>query len=120
MSVRQNRSAEAVWSRRLERFAEHELTVKEFCRRERVSEASYYYWRRRLPGRRTGRRATEGLGGNPEKKAVPFVPVRISAPTLAEVEFPNGIRVRVPVTNAEALRVVLAAGAELCGEVPRC
>lgn len=120
MRVRENRSAEAVWRRRLERFAARELTVKQFCRRERVSEASYYYWRRRLEGRRARRTATQRPGGNPKKKAVPFVPVRIGAPTLAEVEFPNGIRVRVPVTNAEALRVVLAAGAPLCEEAPRC
>jgi hypothetical protein len=36
------------WRRRLARFGSSVLTVAEFCRRERVSLASYCYWSRRL------------------------------------------------------------------------
>ena len=37
------------WTSRLERFAESKQTVGEFCRREGVSEASLYLWKKRLP-----------------------------------------------------------------------
>jgi hypothetical protein len=39
----------AVWVERLERFADANVTVAEFCRREVVSVASFYAWRKRLP-----------------------------------------------------------------------
>ena len=36
------------WTSRLERFAESNQTVGEFCRCERVSEASLYLWKKKL------------------------------------------------------------------------
>jgi hypothetical protein len=46
-----------------------------------------------------------------------FVPVRLPSSGVSEVEFPNGVRIRVPATNAEALRLAISAGNELCREV---
>jgi hypothetical protein len=48
MARRFDRAKFEVWRRRLARFRSSELTVAEFCRREQVSLASYYYWSRRL------------------------------------------------------------------------
>jgi hypothetical protein len=39
------------WRRRLTKFDSSGLTVVEFCRRERVSQASFYYWSKRVRGR---------------------------------------------------------------------
>jgi len=36
------------WRERLRRYASSSLTVGEFCRREGVSVANFYYWRRRV------------------------------------------------------------------------
>ena len=51
----------------------------------------------------------------------PFLPVKVSSRedslALAEVEFPNGVRIRVPATHAEALRIAILTGNEVCGEV---
>jgi len=43
-------SKSAEWSARLSRYDPHE-SVAAFCRREGVSAAQYYYWRRRAGGR---------------------------------------------------------------------
>lgn len=37
-----------VWTERLERYRRCSLTVKEYCRRERVSVPSFYQWRKKL------------------------------------------------------------------------
>lgn len=45
------------WRRRLAKFDSSGLTVVEFCRREQVSQASFYYWSKRIRDRddaRTG------------------------------------------------------------------
>jgi hypothetical protein len=39
------------WRRRLTRFDSSGLTVVEFCRREHVSQASFYYWSKRIRDR---------------------------------------------------------------------
>ena len=38
----------AVWRERFERFSSSGLAVARFCARERVSVASFYYWRQKL------------------------------------------------------------------------
>ena len=37
-----------------------------------------------------------------------------------EIELPNGIKIRVPATNAEALRTAILAGHEVCQAVSPC
>lgn len=36
------------WRDRLQRFGRSRLSVAEFCRREKVSAASFYQWRKKL------------------------------------------------------------------------
>lgn len=117
MGRKKNESAETVWRDRLARFDRSDLTVKQFCRREGVSDAAFYRWRRRLKnsGRRT--KTTGKLADNRVSGTEAFVPVNVSATAFAEVDFPNGVRVRVPATNADALQVVLTAGNAACREV---
>lgn len=110
----------AVWRERLARFRHSELTVVEFCRRERVSQPSFYQWRKRLEVEGHGvdhdARARKSSGG----ALGPFVAVNIASSVMAEVKFPNGVRIRVPAANIDGLMSVLRAGNELCLEVPSC
>ena len=114
--------AEAVWRERQARFERGDLTVADFCRREGVSSASFYRWRGRLePGnRRVG--SVRRKGGKPPTADRPerFLPVNVAGLTEAEIELPNGIKIRVPATNAEALRAAILAGHDACQEVASC
>jgi hypothetical protein len=117
MRRRQRESAEGLWRDRLARFRKSDLTVTEFCRREGVSTPSFYQWRKRL-----GQAAAESQPVRSAENTAhsPFVPVKVFSSMLAEIEFPNGITVRVPASNAEALRCVILAGNELFQEATRC
>ena len=42
MGRKPNQSTEAMWRDRLTRFRECDLTVKEYCRQEGVSDPSFY------------------------------------------------------------------------------
>jgi len=122
-------STEAVWRDRLARFGKCKLTVKEFCRQEGVSDPSFYQWRKRLEkGQQSSQRHRRtGRGSAKTEKPQSFVPVRLSSSgdlsnsafgsVLAEVEFPNGLRIRVPAMHAEALRIAILTGNEVCREV---
>ena len=122
-------STEAVWRERLARFGESKLTVKEFCRQEGVSDPSFYQWRKRLEKDPPVLKQTRRIGKRSAKaeKSQSFVPVRVSSAEdlsnsvfgsiVAEVEFPNGVRIRVPATHAEALRIAILTGNEVCREV---
>ena len=112
------REAESTWRGRMARFRGGTLTVVEFCRREGVSVPSFYQWRKRLEP------ATEPrlLGENsPAGQASSlFVPVKVSSTPMAEIEFPSGVRVRVPATNVDAIRAAILAGGDPYREVPSC
>ena len=107
---------ELAWRDRLARFDNSNLTVKQFCRQEGVSDPSFYQWRKRLKRDQPGTKA--GRNSSASSNAIkPFVPVSVPGAMVAEVEFPNGVRVRVPATNAEALRAAITVGQEVWREV---
>ena len=117
MGRKQNEATKVVWRDRLARFDGSGTSVKQFCQKEGVSEAAFYQWRKRLKGDRRRRKATDEPSRTRANATEPFVPVTVATTPFAEVEFPNGVRVRVPATHADALRVVIRMGHEVCREV---
>ena len=122
MGRKRSSSAEALWRKRLARFQCSDLTVAEFCRREGVSAPSFYQWRKRLqPGERPQQQRRQQVCETTDaKQARCFVPVNVSGLNTAEIELPNGVTVRVPVANAEALRTAILAAGDAFGEVRPC
>ena len=95
-----------VWEARLRRFAESDLTVAAFCRREGVSAPAFYEWRKKLRGE-NGRRGAQ-------RAAAGFVPVRIEpAAAVVEMRLPNGVVVSLPAGDAETLAAAIAAAARI-------
>ena len=109
------------WRRRLERFSSWSGTVAEFCRREGVTQGTFYLWRKRLP--REG--ASSGAVGSvlaPEavrpmgeaQRVASFVELSLTGrAAMVEIELPNGAVVRVPAEHEATLRVAISAAGEL-------
>ena len=108
---------ESAWRGRLAKFRRSSLTVTEFCRQEGVSQASFYHWRNRLERPQPKPDGWPGHGPETKDKRGPFVALSVSNLAVAEIEFPNGVRVRIPARDAETLRVVLRTGSDVCREV---
>ncbi len=94
------------WRERFRRFARSELSATEFCRQEGVSTPSFYHWRRKLadsssngPARRSLARAS-------------FVPVQVATASALHVNFPNGVRLSLPVSDPELVRISIDAIAQ--------
>jgi len=110
--------AESTWRGRMARFREWTSTVAEFCRREGVSVPSFYQWRKRLePATEPRSRGVSSPAGHASSL---FVPVKVSSAPMAEIEFPSGVRVRVPATSVDAIRAAILAGGDPYREVPSC
>ena len=91
------------WLDVVRRWQQSRLTVREFCRRHRLGEVSFYFWRRTLRER--------GLW--PEIGEAPsFLPVHVepeSPPAPLELVLPEGLVVRLTAGfDAVALRQLLA------------
>jgi len=71
------------WQMAIETRRESGLSIAAFCKKEGISEAAYYYWRRKLAG---------GISKSKEK----------SSPEFLEVVLPGH--------NARALELVLSSG----------
>lgn len=103
-------AARRLWRQRLRRFEQCRLTIAAFCQAERVSVASFYYWRRTLrhdtPPRPTTTRQNNTATAKPA-----FLPVQVvrkpTATATIHVRFPNGVRLAVPADNHAALEAVL-------------
>ena len=109
-----DRSKEAFWRRMIQRQAGSGLSVRAWCSRHDVPEASFYWWRRRLAtSGRAARKAGRCKNGTPQ-----FIPVRITAddadaangrPGGIEILLPGNQRVRVlGAVDRQALADVLA------------
>lgn len=115
-------SRQEVWRKRLERFIGWPGTAAEFCRREGVTQASFYVWRKRLsPGGRSGPgraiAATEleesrVAAERGRRGSARFVELSVTGTAWVEIELPNGAVVRVPAERDTALRVAISAAGE--------
>jgi len=111
--VNRDRTRESRWRRILREHARSGLTVREFCRRGKLTETAFYYWRRELRHRRAEQEQRRPELAGSQTPA--FLPVRIQEQPIAssggwiEVELAGGRRVRVvgPI-DRQALTDVLA------------
>ena len=95
-----------LWADRLRRFGLADTTVAGFCAAEGVSQASYFYWRRKLRGPEI--KAELKAASSPAA----FLPVAFPGQTeqtdaprraLTTIELPGGIRIRVEVPTEPQL-----------------
>ena len=104
-----------IWSERLRRYANSDLTIVAFCERERVSVPSFYYWRRKLRG--PGSTAGGGNGRMPKAARAPqkrdFVPIAIRNSAAVKMRLPNGARLWLPTGDAALLSAAIAAAGRL-------
>lgn len=110
----------AYWRSVLERQQESGLSVRQFCREHRVSEASFHSWKRKIasgdreavasPEDNGQRRLVARQVAKQNEQAAVFIPVRLSAlaSSVLELVHPRGCVVRVPAVFDEgSLRQVL-------------
>ena len=86
-----------LWTQRLKRFEQSQMTVAQFCQDEGVSQPTFYKWKRRMqsPARQSPLAAAK------------FVPVSLAPPSRqnntttdcvkATIQLPHGIRIFIEV-----------------------
>ena len=97
---------EPFWRDLIDRWKASGQSVAAFCNAQRVSEATFYAWRKRLAARARCQTLS----------APAFAPVRVVPDPTAEVILPNGLIVRVPAATdpAAVARLVAAPGGATC------
>jgi hypothetical protein len=112
MARRSDAGADAEWRKRFERFRRSGLTVARFCDGERVSVASFYYWRKKLGQKASRRRTGSGPGVFRRVAVVPVPPAMAPASSRILIQLPCGTRIEVDAEHLDAVRAVV-------GEVAR-
>lgn len=95
----------AQWRQRLDRFGSSSVSVARFCRREGVSVASFYHWRKKL-GVKTTPPATPRRSDPQTCAFKPLSITGVASPVVA-VHLPGGARLEVPAGDHRTLRVVV-------------
>jgi hypothetical protein len=88
---------EPFWRDLIGRWSASGQSVAAFCIAHRVSQATYYSWRKRLT-------VQSRVVAAPPQPVPAFAPVRVVPDPTAQVVLPNGLVVRVPV-SADAAAV---------------
>jgi hypothetical protein len=104
--TRHRSQSEPFWRDLIDRWKASGQSVAAFCAGHRVSQATFYSWRKRL-----------AAPARPTTPPVPaFAPVRVVPDPTADVVLPSGLIVRVPVgTDPTAVaRLVAALGGGAC------
>ena len=94
MVDRANRG-EAFWRRMIERQARTDESVAEFCRREELSTATFYLWRRRL---RLAQQTESATGERRDDEAPRFAQLvldGVEREAVLEIELPCETRLRL-------------------------
>jgi hypothetical protein len=120
MSRSTDSSKLALWRERLSRFSRGELAVGPFCTRERVSVASFYYWREKV-----GEYGRPGEGRPQADRRSVFQPVTVVPTARAvRIQLPCGTRIEVGAEDLEVVRAVVGVLArsddELKGRAGAC
>jgi len=89
------------WQQRLRRFETAGLTVARFCTRERVSAATFWYWRRKCAGTASARQAAPAM----------FSPVEVVGGGTVTLRFPTGAVMELPDDRLDLVRVAIEAAA---------
>ncbi|OAI52715.1 hypothetical protein AYO44_16490 [Planctomycetaceae bacterium SCGC AG-212-F19] len=102
---RRNCKPVADWRELIERWKASGQSVAAFCAARRVSQATFYSWRKRLGDRRTT-----------AKPPPTFAAVQVVLDPTADIVLPGGLMVRVPLgANPAAIaRLVAALGGAAC------
>ena len=118
-----NPEREAHWRRVMARHRESGFSIAEFCRRESISEANFYSWRRELR-QRSSRRASLNEAAKQDRSSssavIPSIlPVRIDpaagASDSLRIHWPGGVLVEMtrPVSQQEVAALLRALGETL-------
>jgi hypothetical protein len=105
---------EAQWRRIIREHTHSGLNIRAFCRKSKLRESAFYFWRRELERRDVARREAEQEQRNRPSGQAAFVPVRVTQEVRSdaghiEIVLSGGRRIHVvaPV-DRQALADVLA------------
>ncbi|WDQ17486.1 IS66 family insertion sequence element accessory protein TnpA [Rhodopirellula sp. P2] len=86
-----------LWTERLQRFEQAQMTVAEFCTAEGVSQPSFYNWKRKLRSARDPKASAVAKFVPVSFQATPDRPTPAANHASATIELPGGVRIRVEV-----------------------
>jgi hypothetical protein len=100
---RRESKSEPFWRELIDCWKTSGQSIAAYCAAQRVSQATFYSWRRRLTAHSRPTTA-------PPVPTPTFAPVRVVPDPTAEVIFPSGLVVRVPIgADAAAVARLVAA-----------
>lgn len=107
MARRASEEKRIKWSNRLDRQASSGLSVAAYCRKESISEANFYYWKRKLSRRSSSSRAKHG-GRGASSTPPRFIQLRATPQPSPHVEVTvaHGTVIRVPADQLGAVAAV--------------
>ena len=113
--MKKNAQKEAYWRDMVKRQARSGMSVRRFCAEQKISEPSFYGWRKKLPQRNQGKVTPRSRPSKTESadsvNGQAFIPLAVvDSGHALEIVHPLGYRVRIMgEVNARTLKQVFDA-----------
>ena len=108
-----NRELRNAWSERLRRWKGSGLSIVKFCEQEKVSQQSFFHWRKRL------KQEAPAAVGKPQ--FVELLPPVWTEPAELKISLPGGAIVHVPQNSSvEVITAVVRAVMAAAGQERSC
>jgi hypothetical protein len=121
--LRRDPVKERFWRDALRRREASGLSVREFCARHSLAEATFYSWRAEIQRRDRAMKATSLTAAPPagRPKFLPVAMTNVAAASSLEIALPSGVVLRVGRDcDRKTLRTVLGAVLRNKAEAPAC
>jgi|SRR5580698_3852541 transposase-like protein len=100
---------EQFWRDAIERRASGALSVREFCRRERLTESAFYAWRRTIQERDSKRTRA--------RRHPAFLPVVLRESTALDKQSASNAAIEITLTGGRVLRLPASIPARRLAEI---
>lgn len=107
MARRSTEAKRSQWADRLRRQGESGLSIAAFCRRHSISEAGFYYWKRRLKKASQSAKVTRRPPSSESPRFVQLQRASVSLVSCVEISVASGALIRVPADNVAAIEAAV-------------
>ena len=107
MARRQSDAKRSQWADRLRKQVTSGLSIAAFCRKHSISEARFYYWKRRLKNPEPSSNAKRRSPRSDTPRFVQLHGASVSLTPCVEISVPSGALIRIPADNVAAIEAAV-------------
>jgi transposase-like protein len=112
-----DRRREAYWRRIVREQRGSGLTIREFCRKSKLTESAFHFWRRELERREAEHEQRQGQRRAPKSPRPPRAPVFVPVRVTEQFQPQTGGRIEIELSGGRRVHVIAPVDRQTLADV---